>query len=90
MSEERYIGKRVSAIDSPIKATGTADYVADLRLPGMAYGKVLRSPHAHARIRSLRRVPRRKAAGRSGRRLPREHAPGQVGHLYQGRAGVLP
>ncbi len=53
MSEERFIGKRVSAIDSPIKATGTADYVADIRLPGMAYGKVLRSPHAHARIRSL-------------------------------------
>ncbi|MDP6619072.1 MAG: molybdopterin-dependent oxidoreductase, partial [Nitrospinota bacterium] len=53
MSEERYIGKRVSAIDSPIKATGTADYVADIRLPGMAYGKVLRSPHAHARILSL-------------------------------------
>ena len=28
-------------------------YGADYKLPGMLYGKVLRSPHAHARIRSI-------------------------------------
>ena len=53
MSQERLIGKRVPAIDSPVKATGDAEYLADIRLPGMAYGKVLRSPHPHARIRSI-------------------------------------
>ncbi len=53
MSQERLIGKRLPAIDSPIKATGDAEYLADIRLPGMAYGRVLRSPHPHARIRSI-------------------------------------
>lgn len=53
MSQERLIGKRVPAIDSPVKATGDAEYLADIQLPGMAYGRVLRSPHPHARIRSI-------------------------------------
>ena len=35
------------------KVTGRAMYGADYKLPGMLYGKVLRSPHAHARIRSI-------------------------------------
>ena len=33
--------------------TGRAQYGADINLPGMLYGKVLRSPHAHARIKSI-------------------------------------
>lgn len=37
-------------IDAVAKATGRADYVADMALPGMLIGKILRSPHAHARI----------------------------------------
>ena len=53
MSQERLIGKRLPAIDSPIKATGDAEYLADIQLPGMAYGRVLRSPHPHARIRTI-------------------------------------
>jgi len=36
------------------KVTGRAVYGADVQLPGMLYGKVLRSPHAHARIKSIR------------------------------------
>ena len=32
---------------------GRAIYGADVRLPGMLYGKILRSPHAHARIRGI-------------------------------------
>jgi len=35
------------------KVTGRALYGADYRLPGMLYGRILRSPHAHARIRSI-------------------------------------
>ncbi len=35
------------------KVTGRAQYGADLKLPGMIYGKILRSPHAHARIKSI-------------------------------------
>lgn len=48
--EHNLVGKRVVRIDSLDKATGQARYTADLTLPRMLYGKVLRSPHAHARI----------------------------------------
>jgi CO/xanthine dehydrogenase Mo-binding subunit len=44
------IGKRLPAIDAPGKTTGQVVYLQDMRPPGMLYGKVLRSPHAHARI----------------------------------------
>ena len=39
--------------DGTDKVTGRAQYGADIRLPGMLYGKILRSPHAHARIKSI-------------------------------------
>jgi CO/xanthine dehydrogenase Mo-binding subunit len=39
--------------DAPAKVTGTARYTADVRLPGMLHAKVLRSPHAHARLLSI-------------------------------------
>ena len=39
--------------DGVDKVTGRAQYGADIRLQGMLYGAVLRSPHAHARIRSI-------------------------------------
>ena len=32
------------------KVTGTAQYIVDFTVPGMAYGKILRSPFAHAKI----------------------------------------
>ena len=39
--------------DGTDKVTGRARYSADIYLPGQLYGKVLRSPHAHARIISI-------------------------------------
>jgi CO/xanthine dehydrogenase Mo-binding subunit len=47
------IGTRPIRHDGTDKVTGRALYGADIRLPGMLYGAVLRSPHAHARILSL-------------------------------------
>jgi xanthine dehydrogenase molybdenum-binding subunit len=47
------IGTRPLRHDGVEKVTGRALYGADLRLPGMLYGAVLRSPHAHARIRAI-------------------------------------
>ncbi len=44
------VGKRLPRPDAPDKATGAARYTADIRLPGMLIGKVLRSPYPHARI----------------------------------------
>ena len=44
------IGKRLPRVDGIIKATGEAKYAADLSLPGMLHGKILRSPYPHARV----------------------------------------
>jgi len=53
MKKYSYVGKGVPRIDAFEKVTGTAQYTADLRLPGMLYAKLLKSPHAHARIISI-------------------------------------
>lgn len=47
------IGKRVVRSDSLAKVTGEARYTADIKLPNMLVGKVLRSPYPHARIVSI-------------------------------------
>ncbi len=44
------VGKRVRRVDAIAKATGEAKYVADMKLPGLLYGKVLFSKVAHGRI----------------------------------------
>ena len=49
----KVIGTRPIRPDGVEKVTGKAQYGADIRLPGMAYAKILRSPHAHARIVSI-------------------------------------
>jgi CO/xanthine dehydrogenase Mo-binding subunit len=55
MSERtyQYIGTRPIRHDGADKVTGRANYGADLTLPGMLQGAVLRSPHAHARLVSI-------------------------------------
>jgi CO/xanthine dehydrogenase Mo-binding subunit len=52
-AEYKVIGTRPIRPDGADKVTGRAIYGADMRLTGMLYGKVLRSPHAHARIKSI-------------------------------------
>src|SRR5580765_6947794 len=47
------VGNSVPRVDGADKVTGRAKYVADLIIPGMIEGKFLRSPYAHARIRSI-------------------------------------
>jgi CO/xanthine dehydrogenase Mo-binding subunit len=49
----KVIGTRPIRHDGVDKVTGRAKYGADLQLTGMLYGAVLRSPHAHARIKSI-------------------------------------
>ena len=55
LSEVEYnvVGKRPVRPDGVDKVTGRARFGADLFLPGMLVGRVLRSPHAHARIKSI-------------------------------------
>ncbi len=49
----KVVGTRPDRPDGVPKLTGTAQYGADYTLPGMLWGKILRSPHAHARIRKI-------------------------------------
>jgi len=47
------VGKRNRKVDAMAKATGEAVYTDDIQLPGMLHAKMLRSPHAHARVLSI-------------------------------------
>ena len=49
----KWVGTRPVRPDGVQKVTGAAKFGADYHLPGMLYGQVLRSPHAHARIRGI-------------------------------------
>ena len=51
--DRQLIGKRLTRIDGPAKSTGTAKYSYDINRRGMLFAKVLRCPHAHARITSI-------------------------------------
>ena len=49
----KWIGQRTIRPDGADKVTGRAAYAADTTMPGMIWGKILRSPHPHARIVSI-------------------------------------
>src|SRR5215472_1159397 len=53
LSELRVIGTRQRRLDGRDRVLGRTAYVSDLRLPGMLAGKILRSPHPHALVRSI-------------------------------------
>ena len=53
-SDNQWIGKRTIRPDGEDKVTGRATFGADFAQPGMLWGKVLRSPHPHARIKSIK------------------------------------
>ena len=45
-----YVGKRLRRPDVMAKVTGSAQYGADMKLPGMLIGRILMSPYAHAEV----------------------------------------
>ena len=49
----KWVGTRPIRPDGVPKVTGKAMYAADYTMPGAIVGRILRSPHAHARIRSI-------------------------------------
>ena len=49
----RIVGQVTARVDGPAKVTGQSQYSADVDLPGMLRGKILRSPYPHARILSI-------------------------------------
>jgi carbon-monoxide dehydrogenase large subunit len=60
---EKLVGKRIRRREDPRLITGTATYVDDIKMPGMHYAVVVRSPHAAANIRS---IDTKKAAAHPG------------------------
>ena len=46
-------GHATPRIDAPLRVSGKATYTNDIQLPGMLYARLLRSPHPHARIKSI-------------------------------------
>jgi xanthine dehydrogenase YagR molybdenum-binding subunit len=57
------LGTKVARLDGPEKVTGRAKYTFDINRPGMLYGRIVRSPHPHARIISIDLSPAQKAPG---------------------------
>jgi CO/xanthine dehydrogenase Mo-binding subunit len=57
------VGKRVQRIEGFDKVTGDSQFIADIFLPGMLVGKILRSPYPHARIRHIDTSKAEKLAG---------------------------
>lgn len=53
MEEFAVIGKSIPRLEGVAKATGETKFTDDLTLPRMLYGKILRSPYPHARIRGI-------------------------------------
>ncbi|MBI4298307.1 MAG: xanthine dehydrogenase family protein molybdopterin-binding subunit [Chloroflexi bacterium] len=53
MPKYKYLGKATQKVDALERVTGKAAFGADIHLPGMLHGKVLRSPHPHAIIKAI-------------------------------------
>src|SRR6201984_695455 len=53
MSDFSIIGKPIAMVDAAGKTTGAGKYTDDLSLSGMLVGKILHSPHPHARIKRI-------------------------------------
>jgi xanthine dehydrogenase YagR molybdenum-binding subunit len=61
--KRRLLGTKITRLDGPDKATGRAKYSYDINRPGMLHGAILRSPHAHAKIKSLDTTAAKKTPG---------------------------
>jgi xanthine dehydrogenase YagR molybdenum-binding subunit len=61
--KRQVVGKGFTRLDGAVKASGKAKYSYDRNLPGMLHGKILRSPHAKAKITSIDLAPAEQAPG---------------------------
>jgi xanthine dehydrogenase YagR molybdenum-binding subunit len=57
------VGKSHTRLDGPLKVSGRAKYSYDVARPGLLYGRILRSPHPHARVVSIDLGPAQRAPG---------------------------
>ncbi|OGP68968.1 MAG: hypothetical protein A2169_10395 [Deltaproteobacteria bacterium RBG_13_47_9] len=66
MSELNHVTKGIQRMDGEFIVTGRAQYAVDIRLSGMLYGKILRSPYPHARIKDIKTASAEKIVGVKG------------------------
>lgn len=78
LGEEPVVGGDPIRSDSVDKVTGQARYVEDIRMPGMLYARVVRSPHHHARLTKLDVTPAVRVEG-VRRVITAEDIPGENG-----------
>lgn len=83
------VGKSRPRLDAVAKVTGRAKYAYDQRLPGMLYGKILRSPHPNADIRSVDLSAAKAMPGvRAAISFPEAFRTNSVRYAWQGVAAV--
>ena len=63
ITQPRYVGKDSARMEDPLLLTGKVEYGNDIHSPGMLHAAILRSPHAHARIKSIDTSRAEKLAG---------------------------
>jgi xanthine dehydrogenase molybdenum-binding subunit len=63
MQELTAVGKRIPKLDAADKAAGRVQYIQDVKLPGMLYGKILYSKYPHAKIVNMDTAKARKLTG---------------------------
>jgi len=82
-----WIGQSLRRREDPELLTGKGEYIADLKRPGMLHAAFLRSPHAHARIRSIDASAALELPGvhavLTGRDLPAELGPMPSMHFFE-------
>ncbi|MDP9324559.1 MAG: molybdopterin-dependent oxidoreductase, partial [Acidobacteriota bacterium] len=79
------LGTRVNRLDGPDKVTGRAKFTFDVNRPGMLYGRIVRSPHPHARIVSIDLSAAQRAPGVKAAMMWRDPANAQRNTvMYQG------
>ena len=60
---QRYFGRAMKRVEDPRLIKGIATYVDDLKLPGVLFAEFVRSPHAHAKINSIKTDDAKKLPG---------------------------
>src|SRR5579859_5107087 len=65
-NKRKLIGKRMNRVDGPAKASGRAKYTYDLVRPNMLYGHSVKSPYAHAKVKSIDTSAAEKLSGVAG------------------------
>src|SRR5438067_1904536 len=79
--EKIAIGQSVRRLEDPRLIQGLGRYSADVNLPRQAYAVIVRSPHAHARIRALDTAAARGATGVLAVLTHADLAADKLGHL---------